>query len=123
MTKEDRMALDASQDSAYFNGEFDKVESPVEWHECEKVAFDDWWNARGEHKFTETRHMAAGAAWFARAEAAASAIGAIPQPQNHDQAQARIVECVNEISIIADSFGYDPFEWLASSDSSAKGQP
>lgn len=33
-------------------------------------------------------------------------------PQTHDGAQRRIAECVREIEIIADKFGYDPCEWL-----------
>lgn len=40
----------------------------------------------------------------------------IRAPQGHDQAMARIEECVREIEMIADTFGYDPCEWLAGED-------
>jgi hypothetical protein len=40
---------------------------PVEWHEMEKAAFEAWWASRGDHKFGEPPHLAAGTAWFARA--------------------------------------------------------
>lgn len=42
----------------------------------------------------------------------------LTHPQSHDEAQKRIAECVREIEMIADTFGYDPFEWLADDDSS-----
>lgn len=32
----------------------------------------------------------------------------------HTQAQARIQQCVREIEVLCDQFGYDPYEWLAS---------
>lgn len=32
----------------------------------------------------------------------------------HEQAQARIAQCVRVIEILSDTFGYDPYEWLAS---------
>jgi hypothetical protein len=35
-------------------------------------------------------------------------------PQGHAEAQDRIAQCVREIEMIADTFGYDPYEWLAS---------
>jgi len=37
---------------------------------------------------------------------------AIQHPQSHDEATKRIGECVREIEMIADTFGYDPYEWL-----------
>jgi hypothetical protein len=43
-----------------------RKESSVEWHEREKAAFEIWWES-GDHKFSEPAHLAAGAAWFARA--------------------------------------------------------
>lgn len=49
-------------------------------------------------------------------ESAISETRTVPQPQSHDEAQKRIGECVREIEMIADSFGYDPFEWLADSE-------
>lgn len=35
------------------------------------------------------------------------------EPQGHDEAQELIASHVQQIQIIADAFGYDPFEWLA----------
>lgn len=52
-------------------------------------------------------------------DAPRSAERAIKNPQNHDQAQARIAECVREIEMIADSFGYDQTEWLTSDEAVA----
>ena len=37
----------------------------------------------------------------------------VQRPQGHDAAQARLAECVREIEIICDEFGYDHAEWLA----------
>lgn len=36
-----------------------------------------------------------------------------PARMGHDEAQAQIAEHVRAIEIIADEFGYDPYEWLA----------
>ena len=49
---------------------------PVAWHEREKADFEAWWASRGDHKFGEPAHLAAGAAWFARASSPSSEIPA-----------------------------------------------
>jgi hypothetical protein len=33
-------------------------------------------------------------------------------PHGHDEAQVRIAQCIREIEVIADEFGYDPAQWL-----------
>lgn len=46
-------------------------ETPDEWYEREKTAFRAWWESDDNEKtFSSTPTMAAGAGWFARAEAA-----------------------------------------------------
>jgi hypothetical protein len=51
-----------------------RSETPVEWHEREKVAFEAWWQARADgygksyDVTAEPAVLAAGAAWFARAQ-------------------------------------------------------
>lgn len=46
------------------------LESDSEWYERERASFIVWWESEGEKKFGATPTMAAGAGWFARAEAA-----------------------------------------------------
>lgn len=43
-----------------------------EWYERERAAFIAWWESEGQEKFSATPTLAAGAGWFARAEAASS---------------------------------------------------
>lgn len=43
------------------------------WYERERAAFIAWWESEGEKKFGATPTMAAGAGWFAKAEAIRSA--------------------------------------------------
>lgn len=53
-------------------------ESPDEWYEREKTAFRAWWESEGEKTFSRTPTLAAGAGWFARAEAAPETAPIVP---------------------------------------------
>lgn len=53
-------------------------ESPDEWYEREKAAFRTWWEDEGEKTFSGTPTLAAGAGWFARAEAAPETAPIVP---------------------------------------------
>ena len=45
------------------------------------------------------------------------------RPDNHEAAKARIAECVREIEIICDEFGYDQTEWLITPDETSQRRP
>lgn len=49
---------------------------------------------------------------FARSESAPI----VQCPTSHEAATKRIGECVREIEMIADTFGYDPYQWLVSTE-------